>query len=387
MSTSPLIKVASSAFTNGSALTFKNKKQQNSQAQNFISMNSPLKSTDENEQSPSKIINIYSDSGLFNVGNSYSTVKNAPIIEEEKTHKTYTYSQMPPEEAEKAYCERQKIIKEQIKRTKNSAKFKPNKRIDPNKPTLKSALKKQQLDYSTAQSQQIDISRTSQTFRRKSIDQPIQTVPKPHPKVSKIIDYNNNSNNSTKQSQVSPGCSNVLQQSFHQQLQSKKQQLLNEIAQLDKEIGKEKEKKQQKSLVQSINISPRVQQRKQIPAQKDDMKSTYEKRQQMKKVADKEKQNKDMEQCTFKPQISSNTSRKLNTSQSSKFTPLTSPKQTSAPHQVKVPRSQSQEEKNVRKDGLQNSKEDLNQRLQRMNEKYNLILEQSNKIRNQLKQI
>ncbi|CAD8105771.1 unnamed protein product [Paramecium sonneborni] len=386
MSASPLIKVASSAFTNGSALTFKKKKQSNSQTQNFIAVSSPLKSTDENEQSPSKIINIYSDSGLFNVGNSYSTVKNPPIIEEEKTHKTYTYSQMPPEEAEKAYCERQKVIKEQIKRTKNSGKFKPKKRIDPTKPTLKSALKKQQLDYSTAQSQQIDISRTSQTFRRKSIDQPIQTVPKPHPKVSKIID-NNNSINSTKQSQVSPGCSNVLQQSFHYQLQTKKQQLLNEIAQLDKEIVKEKEKKQQ-SLVQSINISPRIQQRKQIPALQDDMKSTYEKRQQMKKVADKEKQRKEMEQCTFKPQICSNTSRKLNTSQSSKFTPLTSPKQASASRPVKVPtRSQSQEERSEKKDVLKNSKEDLNQRLQRMNDKYNLILEQSNKIRNQLKQI
>ncbi|CAD8097592.1 unnamed protein product [Paramecium primaurelia] len=383
MSASPLIKVASSAFTNGSALTFKKKKSSNSQTQNFIVANSPLKSTDENEQSPSKIINIYSDSGLFNVGNSYSTVKNAPIIEEEKTHKTYTYSQMPPEEAEKAYCERQKVIKEQIKRTKNSGKFKPKKRIDSSKPTLKSALKKQQLDYSTAQSQQIDISRTSQTFRRKSIDQPIQTVPKPHPKVSKIIENNNN----TKQSQVNPTNSNILQQSFHQQLQSKKQQLLNEIAQLDKEIVKEKEKKQQ-SLVQSINISPRVQQIKQSTCLKDDLKSTYEKRQQMKKVADKEKQRKEMEQCTFKPQISSNTSRKLNTSQSSKFTPLTSPKQASATRPVKIPtRSQSQEEKNVKKDVLQNSKEDLNQRLQRMNEKYNMILEQSNKIKNQLKQI
>ncbi|CAD8203531.1 unnamed protein product [Paramecium octaurelia] len=383
MSTSPLIKVASSAFTNGSALTFKKKTSSNSQTQNFIVASSPLKSTDENEQSPSKIINIYSDSGLFNVGNSYSTVKNAPIIEEEKTHKTYTYSQMPPEEAEKAYCERQKVIKEQIKRTKNSGKFIPKKRVDTNKPTLKSALKKQQLDYSTAQSQQIDISRTSQTFRRKSIDQPIQTVPKPHPKVSKIIENNNTS----KQSQVTPVSPNILQQSFHQQLQSKKQQLLNEIAQLDKEIVKEKGKKQN-SLVQQTSISPRAQQIKQSPGLKDDLKSTYEKRQQMKKVADKEKQRKEMEQCTFKPQISSNTSRKLNTSQSSKFTPLTSPKQASAPRPVKVPtRSQSQEEKCVKKDGLQNSKEDLNQRLQRMNEKYNMILEQSNKIRNQLKQV
>ncbi|CAD8201629.1 unnamed protein product [Paramecium octaurelia] len=384
MSASPLIKVASSAFTNGSALTFKKKNLSNSQTQNFMAGNSPLKSLDENEQSPSKLINIYSDSALFNVGNSYSTVKNAPIIEEEKTHKTYTYSQMPPEEAEKAYCERQKIIKEQIKRSKNSGKFKPKKRVDTNKSTLKSALKKQQLDYSTAQSQQIDMSRTSQTFRRKSIDQPIQTVPKPHPKVNKIIE-NNNANKSTKQSQLNS--SDVLQQSFHQQLQSKKQQLLTEIAQLDKEIVKEKEKKQQ-SLVQSINISPRAQKIKQNPTQKDDLKSTYEKRQQMKKVADKEKQRKEMEQCTFKPQLNSNTSRKLNTSQSSKFTPLTSPKQAKVTHPIKVPtRSQSQEERIVKTDGLQNSKEDLNQRLQRMNEKYNMILEQSNKIRNQLKQI
>ncbi|CAD8189565.1 unnamed protein product [Paramecium pentaurelia] len=385
MSTSPLIKVACSAFSNGSALTFKKKQLSNSQTQNFMAGNSPLKSIDENEQSPSKIINIYSDSALFNVGNSYSTVKNAPIIEEEKTHKTYTYSQMPPDEAEKAYCERQKIIKEQINRTKNSGKFKPKKRIDPNKSsTLKSVLKKQQLDYSTAQSQQIDVSRTSQTFRRKSIDQPIQTVPKPHPKVSKIIE-NNNSNNNIKQSQINS--SNVLQQTFHQQLQSKKQQLLNEIAQLDKEIVKEKEKKQQ-SLVQSINISPRVQQIKQTPCLKDDLKSTYEKRQQMKKVADKEKQRKEMEQCTFKPQISSNTNRKLNTSQSSKFTPLTSPKQNQVANSIKVPtRSQSQEERIVKTDALQkDQKYDLNQRLQRMNEKYNMILEQSNKIRTQLKQ-
>jgi hypothetical protein len=41
---------------------------------------------------------------LFNVANTVSTVKNPPIIEEEKTVKTY--SQMTPEEAERAYCER-----------------------------------------------------------------------------------------------------------------------------------------------------------------------------------------------------------------------------------------------------------------------------------------
>lgn len=60
---------------------------------------------------------------------------------------------MTPEEAEKAYCERQKVIKEQIKRTKNNGKLKPKKAVIVQKPTLKSALKKQQLDYSTAQSQ------------------------------------------------------------------------------------------------------------------------------------------------------------------------------------------------------------------------------------------
>lgn len=48
---------------------------------------------------------------------------------------------MTPEEAERAYCERQKVIKEQIKRTKNNGKVKP-KKVE-HKPTLKSALKKQ----------------------------------------------------------------------------------------------------------------------------------------------------------------------------------------------------------------------------------------------------
>lgn len=101
MSASPLTKVAASAFSNGTALAFKKKV-------NPVVQQSPLKSTEENEQSPSKIINIYSDTGLFGAATTFSTIKNNP--EEQKVQKTY--SKVSPEEAEVLYNERKIAIKE-----------------------------------------------------------------------------------------------------------------------------------------------------------------------------------------------------------------------------------------------------------------------------------
>ena len=128
MSASPLIKVAASAFSNVAAIAFKKKV-------NPV-VQSPLKSTEENEQSPSKIINIYSDTGLFGAATTFSTIKNNP--EEPKIQKTY--SKVTPEEAEVLFNERKNAIKEHIKRTKNNGKV--TKKPDRG-PKLKSVLKKQ----------------------------------------------------------------------------------------------------------------------------------------------------------------------------------------------------------------------------------------------------
>ncbi|CAD8086948.1 unnamed protein product [Paramecium primaurelia] len=337
MSASPLTRVQASAFTNGSALRIKQKQPQ---IQYQMDQISPLKSTEENEQSPSKIINIYANSAIYNNQTTFTSVNNRGNSEDDKILKTNTYSQMAPDEADRAYCQRQKIIKDQIKKTKDKAKQKPKEFYESKQTTIKSAIKKQQIDSSTAQSQLIDLSRSSQNFRRKSIDQPPQTQIKPI--TNKV---------------------NILKQQFHQQLQNKKQQLLNDIAKLDQEIVMEQERK-------PVQI---IQKKTQQNRNSQGSKPVYDQRQQNKKIVESEQ----------KLKQTVNTYRNLNTSQNFKISPRNSPK--SAKPKPKV-RSQSQEIKECN-DPLKNSREELNLRLLRMNEKYNMILEQSNKFRTHFQQI
>ncbi|CAD8210456.1 unnamed protein product [Paramecium pentaurelia] len=334
MQVSPLIRVQTSAFTNSSALRIK---KEQIQPQNQMDQISPLKSTEENEQSPSKIINIYADSAIYNNHSTFSDVKNQQSIEEDKIIKSQTYNQMSPDNAERNYCERQKIIKNQIKRTNDNVKNKQKEFYESKNTIIRSGIQKQYIDSSTTQSQLIDISRSSQNFRRKSIDQ----LPKTQIKQIK-----------NKKSQ--------LTQSFHLQFQNKKQQLLSDIAILDKEIFIEQQ------YIQSA--STKAQQNQKLQGTK----STYNKRQSTKKNL---QSNKIIQDKKSKKTI--NTLKNLNISQNSQISNKTS----------KCPiRSKSQETKEVI-DTLRQSREDLNQRLQRINDKYNLILDQSNKFRTNFQQI
>ncbi|CAD8178125.1 unnamed protein product [Paramecium octaurelia] len=341
MQASPLIKVQSSAFTNGSALRIKQKLPQRQSQMDQIS---PLKYLEENDQSPSKIINIYADSAFYNSQTAFSDIQNQQISEEDRILKSYTYSQMTPDDAEKAYCERQKTIQEQIKRSKDKVKNKKKEFYESKKTAVKSGSQKQQINSSITQSQLIDISRGSQHFRRASIDQLLQTK-------NKLIKNQLSESN----------------QSFHLQFQNKKQQLLNDIAKLDKEIVVE----QQYIQLASKKIQPRqnVQTTKKI----------QEKRQATKQFAKSETVIQEKQSIKPKTML-----KNLNTSQNSQLSPQISPKSTL---EGKFPiRSQSQEAKEI-VDLLRQSREDLNQRLLRMNEKYNLILDQSNKFRNHYQQI
>ncbi|CAD8095234.1 unnamed protein product [Paramecium sonneborni] len=340
MSTSPLIRVQTSAFINGSALRIKYK---SSQTLNQNDQISPLKST---EQSPSKIINIYADSAIYNIGTTSSNNKNQQISLKDQILKTCVYSQMDPEQVEQVNWQTQKRTKDQIERTKNDTKQKEF--YEAKKSPIKSALKKQFIDSSLTQSQQIDISKSSQNFRRKSIDEQSESTNQP------II----------KKKQV-----NQLNQSFHFQFQNKKQQLLSDIAKLDKQIVLEQER-----IPVQIG-SPRNQKQQKNVVNK----ASYDKRQSVKQI---EESQKNITQKKSK-QIIISSSRNLNTSQNSKISPQGSPKQV---RQKRSKRSQSQEiQESV--DPLKISREDLNQRLQRMNEKYNQILEQSNKFRTHFQQI
>ncbi|CAK90125.1 unnamed protein product (macronuclear) [Paramecium tetraurelia] len=314
MQASPLIKVQSSAFSTGSALRIKQKQ---SQPQNQVEQISPLKYLEENEQSPSKIINIYADSAFYNSHTAFSEIQNQQISEDDRILKSYTYSQMAPDDAEKAYCERQKTIQDQIKRSKDNAKNKKKEFYESKKRAVKSGTQKQQINSSITQSQLIDISRGSQHFRRTSIDQ----VPQPKNKLIK--------------NQVSQS-----NQSFHLQFQSKKQQLLNDIAKLEKEIVVEQ---------QYIQLaSKKIQPRQNLQATK----TNYEKRQSTKKFAKSETVIQEKKSIKTK-----NTLKNLNTSQNSQISPQTSPKSTL---EVKSPiRSQSQEAKEI-VDLLRQSREDLN---------------------------
>ncbi|CAK88448.1 unnamed protein product (macronuclear) [Paramecium tetraurelia] len=310
MSTSPLTRVQSSAFANGSALRIKQKQSQTQCQRDQIS---PLKSSDENEQSPSKIINIYADSALYNNLTTFTTANQRGIGEEDKTLNTCTYSQMVTDEADRAQCQRQRITQDQIRKTKDQVKDKQKEFYESRQTTMKSAIKKQQIDSSTAQSQQIDLTRSSQNFRRKSIDQP------PQPQIKPIKNK-----------------LNVQNQQFHLQLQSKKQQLLNDIAKLDKEIVMEQERK-------PVQIdSKRTQQNRNAMGSK----PTYDKRQSTKKITESEQ----------KIKQTVNTNRKMNTSQNFKISSRNSPK---SAHPKRPVRSQSQEIKEY-VDPLKNSREDLN---------------------------
>ncbi|KAM3140587.1 hypothetical protein pb186bvf_007399 [Paramecium bursaria] len=204
-------------------------------------------------------INIYAPQ-LFDDYGQESIIKPQPVPIKQQVQqvpqKKKTYNKMTNEEADVAYRQRQQMIKQQIQRTKKV------------KPSLNR----------TIQSQQIDLS-TCSNFRRKSIEQPIRTIPTPQPRpLSKP------------------------QQSQTSELSGKKEQLMRDIERIDQEIRDIKRNKGQELYQQGRQLQ--------------------DIRQHKKKENDKLRQQKEMKECTFKPQINT-TSRKLN---SSRMTPQLSPK-------------------------------------------------------------
>ncbi|CAD8102874.1 unnamed protein product [Paramecium primaurelia] len=352
MSNSPLTKVPTSALSPVSALAFKKQSQiPQALSKQAIDLQNTLNKLKEAKQKKQQLSN--SNIVVQSITNPVSspqknkhTEETEPIqiqykslfkdIEQPQISELKTYNKMNDQEAEQKYEQRKKQIKEQIDRTKSNSKI-----IQKPKQKQKKTVEKQ--------IQKIDLSKNSNKKQKQ------ESVPE----IQSITSY--------------------PKEILHDQLKVMQNKLKQDIAKLDKQIKGEN----QTCLFEIKNKGHDLYQQ---GLQMEDRKQFK------KKVHEREKQQKEMQDCTFKPQISqpkrmNDQSRQIQSRlqqndsklqlkcQSNRDGQITSKRLSCSPSQDQINST------NITQALNNNNNHDINSYLNRIQDKYQQIVNRANALR------
>ncbi|CAD8186161.1 unnamed protein product [Paramecium pentaurelia] len=349
MSNSPLTKVPTSAFSPVQALSVRKQEQipqaLSKQAIELQNTLNKLKEAKQKKQlSNSNIVVQSITNPVSSPQKNKHTEDSEPIqiqykslfkdIESPQICQPKTYNQMNDQEAELKYEERKKQIKEQIDRTKSNSKI-----IQKPKSSQKKTVEKQ--------IQKIDLSKNSNKKQQQEPVSKIQSIT-PQPKYIQ-----------------------------HEQIKVMQKKLKSDIAKLDKEIQGE----HQTCLFEIKNKGHDLYQQGLL---------IEDRKQFKKKLHEREKQQKEMQECTFKPQISQlkrmkNQSRQIESRQQQNESKQQIKCQSNRDGQItskRLSRSQSQDQINSTTiTQTINNNNDINSYLNRIQDKYQQIVNRANALK------